>query len=99
MSKLSENEWSQWQDFDRAQIENSVPEAPGVLVSHANMKILKISGGPNLRAELVGMLDDLCCKKSKRFRYLLTQSYNSELEKLIKEFREKHAGKLPECMQ
>ncbi|MEO9321496.1 MAG: hypothetical protein ABI361_12585 [Nitrososphaera sp.] len=95
---MGENDWSQWLDFTREQI-GQVPELPGVFISHASMKILKIGGASNLRIELGRLLDDACCNKSKRFKYLLTESFESESERLVREYAEKHAGKLPECMQ
>jgi len=97
VAPLSASEWSQWLDFDKQHIEE-VPEASGVWVSHANMKILRIEGSENLRVALKEMLEDDCCGKSKRFRYMLTSSYWEQQQSLLKEYSEKHSGRMPECM-
>lgn len=97
MNTLSGAEWSQWLDFDKQHIEQ-VPAAAGVCVSHANMKIFRIEGSENLRATLDQMLADGCCSKSKRFRYMLTTSFKEEEQKLLKDYAEKHSGRMPDCM-
>ena len=91
------SEWSQWLDFNRENVEGA-PESAGVCVMHANMKMLFIGGGLNMRQTLLERLADPCTGKAKRFRYMLTPSYASEKEQLLKEYAEKHAGKLPDCM-
>ncbi len=97
-SILGEKEWSQWLDFDSANID-TVPESAGVVVTHASMKTLYIGGGPNIRTMLADLVSDACAGKSKRFRYLLTAEYGTEKERLIKEFAEKHGGSLPPCLE
>ncbi len=95
---MSEKEWSQWLDFDSANID-TVPESAGVIVTHASMKTLYIGGGPNIRTMLADLVPDACAGKSKRFRYMLTAQYGTEKERLIKEFAEKHEGRLPVCLE
>lgn len=92
------DEWSQWLDFDMANVE-AVPESPGACVMHASMKILYIGGGPNIRQELLIRLSDPCTGKAKRFRYMLTPSYEKTKEQTLKEYTEKHGGQLPLCME
>ncbi|MGH9991441.1 MAG: hypothetical protein ACREAZ_02205 [Nitrososphaera sp.] len=93
-----EKEWSQWLDFDPANID-TVPESAGVFVTHASMKTLYIGGGPNLRTMLADLVSDACTGKSKRFRYMLTTDFGIEKERLIKEYAEKHGGRLPLCLE
>lgn len=90
-------EWSQWLDFDRANVE-AVPESPGVCVMHASMKILYIGAGQNIRKELLGRLSDQCTAKAKRFKYLVTPVFESIREQQVNEYVSKH-GKLPPCME
>lgn len=90
-------EWSQWLDFDRANVE-AVPELPGVCVVHASMKILYIGGSKNVRQELLNRLSDPCTANAKRFRYIATPDFESVKEQQVKEYMNKH-GKLPPCME
>jgi hypothetical protein len=90
-------EWSQWLDFDKAAVE-AVPEAAGVCVMHASMKVLFIGGSQNIKKTLAERLSDECTGKAKRFRYMLTQSPDSVKEQMLKEYAEKHGGKMPLCM-
>jgi hypothetical protein len=89
-------EWSQWLDFDKPNIESD-PESAGVFVMHASMKVLYIGGSPNIRQGLLERLSNECSSKAKRFRYLLTQSPESVRNELLKDFRDKHSGKMPLC--
>jgi len=91
------DDWSQWLDFDMANIE-AVPESPGVCVMHASMKILHIGASQNIRQELLSKLSDPCASKAKRFRYILTPEFESVKEQQVKEYVSKH-GKLPPCME
>jgi len=91
------DEWSQWLEFDRANIETA-PESPGVCVMHASMKVLYIGGSQNVRQELLGRLSDPCTGKAKRFRYMTTPSFESVKGQMLKEYVEKHGGQLPLCM-
>jgi hypothetical protein len=91
------DEWSQWLDFDRANVE-AVPESPGACVLHASMKILYIGAGQNVRQELLGRLSDPCTARAKRFRYVVTSEFESIKEQQVKEYVSKHS-KLPPCME
>lgn len=90
--------WSEWLDFDRQGVEQ-VPEAPGVYMMHASMKVMHIGGSDNMRATLLQLLSDPCASKAKRFHYMSTESYAQTKDQLLKEYADKHAGKLPSCME
>jgi hypothetical protein len=75
------------------------PEAPGVFMMHAAMKILLIDSTSNLRQSITEALKTPCTSDAKRFRYFATDSYEEIKNKLLKEYQEKHEGKLPKCME
>ncbi|HVX03169.1 MAG TPA: hypothetical protein VHA09_08450 [Nitrososphaera sp.] len=93
-----QQEWSEWLDFDKEHVD-SVPEAAGVYLMHASMKVMHIGGCKNIKKSLQGLLADPCASKAKRFHYMLTESYAPEAERLLQDYREKHQGKLPFCME
>jgi hypothetical protein len=67
---------------------------------HATMKILFIgSSAQNIRQSLLDCLSDLCISKITRFAYALTGSADKVKEQLLNEYRSKHNGKLPVCME
>ncbi|MDP9015814.1 MAG: hypothetical protein M3M87_03530 [Thermoproteota archaeon] len=90
--------WSSWLDFDRHNITN-VSESEGVYKIHAGMKILFIGGAQNLRESILGCLSDPCISKAKRFSYAITESSDKVKEQLVNEYRDKHNGQLPSCME
>ena len=98
MSNETGEQWSEWLDFNQ-DVAKSDPEAPGVFVMHAAMKILFIGGAQNLRTALQESLATPCLEKAKRFRYMITDSQEKIKEQLIQDYTKKHNGKLPECMQ
>ncbi len=91
-------EWSEWLDFDRAHVD-SVPEAAGVYLMHAGMKVMYIGESKNIRKSLQKLLTDPCTSKAKRFHYMLTLAHTSVAEELLRDYKEKHQGKLPLCME
>ncbi len=91
-------DWSPWIDFDRENIANLV-ESEGVYKMHASMKILFIGGTSNLRESILGCLSDPCISKAKRFSYAITKSADKAKEELLNEYRNKHNGRLPSCME
>ncbi len=104
-SKVMNNErteasldWSPWLDFDRDNIA-SIAESEGVYKIHAGMKILFIGSSQNLRESMLGCLSDPCISKAKRFSYALIGSADRVKEQLLDEYRNKHKGKLPTCME
>jgi hypothetical protein len=96
-STESGESWSQWLDFDKSNV-SSTPESAGVFSMHASMKILFIGASQNLRNSLLESLSKPCLDKAKRFRYMITDSPDKIKEQLIKEYTQKHGGKLPICM-
>jgi hypothetical protein len=91
-------EWSLWLDFNPTSI-NKVPQSEGVYKLHANMKILFIGSTKNLRQSLIQDLTNPCVNKSSRFSYANTESADKIVENLLVEYRNKHDGKLPLCME
>lgn len=91
-------EWSPWLDFERDTIAN-IAESKGVYKIHAGMKILFIGSSQNLRESMLGCLSDPCISKAKRFSYALIESADKVKEQLLNEYRNKHNGRLPTCME
>lgn len=91
-------DWSQWLDFDGDSIA-SIAESEGVFKIHAGMKILFIGSGENLRESLLECMSDPCMSKAKRFSYAIIESSDKVKEQLLNEYRSKHDGKLPSCME
>ena len=92
--------WSEWLDFDRTNIVSIVPEISGVYKLHASMKILYIgSSNQNLRQSLVDCFSDPCISKARRFSYAITESADKAKEQFLNEYRSKHNGNLPMCME
>jgi hypothetical protein len=91
-------DWSPWLDFDRDNIAN-VAESEGVYKIHAGMKIFFIGSGQNLRESMLKCLSDPCISKAKRFSYAIIEPADKVKEQLLNEYREKHNGKLPICME
>ena len=91
-------DWSPWLDFDRDNITN-VAESEGVYKMHADMKILVIGSSQNLRESMLRCMSDPCISKAKRFSYAITDSADKVKEQLLNEYRNKHNGKLPTCME
>jgi hypothetical protein len=67
---------------------------------HASIMIFYIeSDTQNIRQSLFDCLSDHCIGKATRFSYALTDSADKVREKLLKEYRSKHNGKLPICKE
>ena len=90
--------WSEWYSFDEQNIAN-VPSLPGVFRMHAAMKILLIDNDEDMQKGLLKALKAPCTSEAGRFCYFQTDSHKQLKEKLIHEYKEKHDGKLPKCMQ
>ncbi|MDQ3561699.1 MAG: hypothetical protein M3382_01725 [Thermoproteota archaeon] len=90
-------DWSPWLDFDKDNIAN-IAESEGVYKIHAGMKILFIGSSQNVRESMLGCLSDPCISKAKRFSYAIIESADRVKEQLLDEYRNKHKGKLPSCM-
>jgi hypothetical protein len=90
--------WSPWIDFNRDNIAD-IAESEGVYKIHAGMKILFIGSSQNLRESMLGCLSDPCRSNAKRFSYAIIESADRAKEQLLDEYRNKHKGKLPSCME
>lgn len=90
--------WSDWLDYSKEQI-SKTPEESGVYMMHAAMKILYIGNSDNLRQTILESLNDNCTKDAKRFRYSAIINHEEIKTQLLKEYQEKHDGKLPKCME
>ena len=90
--------WSDWLDYNIEQI-SKIPQEPGIYMMHAAMKILYIGNSTNLKQTILESLDDNCTKDAKRFRYLVISNHEETKMQLLKEYQEKHDGKLPRCME
>ena len=91
-------EWSPWIDFDIDNIAN-IAESEGVYKIHASMKILFIGSSQNLRESMRGCLSDPCISKARRFSYAIIESADKVKEEILNEYRNKHGGRLPICME
>jgi hypothetical protein len=91
-------DWSPWLDFDKDTIAN-IAESEGVYKIHAGMKILFIGSSQNLRESMLGCMSDPCISEAKRFSYALIESADKVKEQLLNEYRNKHNGRLPACME
>src|SRR5918992_6342364 len=91
-------DWSPWLDFDKDNIAN-IAESEGVYKIHEGMKILFIGSSQNVRESMLGCLSDPCISKAKRFSYAIIESADRVKEQLLDEYRNKHKGKLPSCME
>jgi hypothetical protein len=91
--------WSSWLDFNKNTI-NNIPLYEGVYKMHASMKILYIGNSNNIRQSLLELLLNSCVNKSAtRFSYAVIESSDKIKDFLLKEYRNKHNGKLPLCME
>ncbi len=90
--------WSDWLDYNTNEI-SKMPAESGVYMMHAAMKILVIGSSDNLRQTILESLNDSCTREAKRFRYFVTNNHDETKNQLLKEYQEKHDGKLPKCME
>ncbi len=94
---MSENDWSDWLDFHEDEF-SVIPESPGVFMMHAAMKILFIGGSTNLKQSIENTSSGGCASKAKRFRYREEENFEKIKEELISDFKKRHEGNLPGCM-
>jgi len=91
--------WSEWLDLNHSVITTTDNlDKPGVFKVHANMKILYIGSGTNIKQSLLESLSDPCISKAKRFSYLITENAEHVKDQILREYRESHGGSLPTCM-
>ncbi len=93
-----ENAWSDWLDFNKETI-SKIPQSAGVYMMHTSMKILFISGSEDIKSSIQDKEGDPCISRATRVRYMQTPSYEQITDDLIKDYQDRHDGKLPQCMQ
>ena len=93
----NENVWSDWLDFNKETI-SKIPQSAGVYMMHASMKILFIGGSENIKTSIQDKEKDPCISKATRVRYMQTGSYEQTTNDLIKDYKDRHEGKHPQCM-
>ena len=94
---MSDNHWSEWLDFSPETV-SKIPELPGVFMMHTAMKILFIGSSENMKKSVEDRSSDKCVSKSTRFRYRKEDNFKNFENVLIKEFKKRHEGQLPACM-
>ena len=90
--------WSEWLNFNKENISKTYTK-PGVLRMHAAMKILYIGNTENLQNRLYEALEESCICDASRYCYIETSEHEQLKNDLIQEYKEKHDGKLPKCME
>jgi hypothetical protein len=90
--------WSEWFTFDKENVAK-VPQKAGVFRMHASMKILYIGSSNDIQKGLSEALEAPCTSQALRFCYFETQSHQKIRAQLLDEYKEKHDGKLPLCME
>ena len=95
---MTNDTWSDWLDFSEDEI-SKAPCRAGVFMMHAAMKILYIGGSPNMRESLRQHFSHTCISDATRYRFRETDSFEEEKMSLIKEYQQRHEGKLPRCME
>lgn len=94
----NQNAWSDWLDFNEDTI-SKIPQSAGVYMMHASMKILFIGGAENIKTSIQDKDKDPCISRATRVRYMQTSSYEQMTDDLIKDYQDRHGGKLPQCME
>ena len=97
MTKISENDWSEWLDHNQEMF-SKIPETSGVYMMHESMKILHIGGSENMKKSVMEILSDGCVSKATRFRFRREENYEKIKNELIKNFKKRHEGHCPSCM-
>jgi hypothetical protein len=93
----NENAWSDWLDYNEETI-SKIPQSAGVYMMHASMKILFIGGSENIKISIQDKNGESCISRATRVRYMQTLSYEQITDDLIKDYQDRHDGKLPQCM-
>ena len=96
MNKMQQIEWSDWLDFNQDTV-SKVPEVSGVFMMHAAMKILYIGGSENMK-KTIENISEKCVSNATRFRYRKEKDFGRIKNELIGDYKKRHEGKAPECM-
>lgn len=94
---MSENDWSEWLDHNQEML-SKIPETSGVYMMHAAMKILHIGGSENMKKSVTDTLSNGCVSKATRFRFRKEEDFEKIKNELIKDFKKRHEGQGPTCM-
>jgi hypothetical protein len=97
MVKMSNVEWSDWLDFNQETFEK-IPKSSGVFMMHASMKILFIGGSKNMKKSIEEAASKKDISQATRVRYRKEESFETVKHKLIIDFKKRHEGQLPSCM-
>ena len=94
---MSKKDWSDWVDYNQDTL-SKTPETSGVYMMHGNMEILFIGGSKNIKKSIEETTSKKCSSRASRFRYKIEDDYEKISKKLISDFKKRHEGKYPECM-
>jgi len=94
----SELNWSEWFEFNQENI-SKVPSLGGVFRMHQNMKMMYIGNSDNIQKRLSQLLVEVCICDSKRFCFIESSNHEQIKEQVLNDYKNRHEGKLPKCMQ
>lgn len=94
----NELQWSEWIDFGEQTL-SIIPSVPGVFMMHSSMKILFIEGTANIKKSIEEKKTHPCITNTTRLRYMKTPHYEKIEKGLITDYKNRHEGKIPLCMQ
>jgi len=94
---MSKRDWSDWVDYNQDTL-SKTPETSGVYMMHENMKILFIGGSKNIKKSIEETTSEKCISSTSRFRYKKEENYEKISKELISDFKKRHEGKYPVCM-
>lgn len=94
----NEHQWSEWLDFSEQTL-LAIPHVSGVYMMHSTMKILFIEGTDNIKKAIEEKQTHPCITNTTRLRYIQTPNYEKIARDLITDYKNRHEGKIPLCMQ
>ena len=94
----NEHQWSEWIDFGEQTL-SIIPSGPGVFMMHSSMKILFIEGTGDIKKSIEEKKTHPCITNTTRLRYMKTPHYEKIEKGLITDYKNRHEGKIPLCMQ
>ncbi|QUC65645.1 hypothetical protein NsoK4_02850 [Nitrosopumilus sp. K4] len=94
----NQNSWSDWLDSNDENISN-IPRSSGVFMMHSSMKILCIEGTKNINNSIREKITQPCILENTRLRYMITDNFEKISSELIQDYKNRHEGNLPLCMQ
>ena len=97
MIKMPDVLWSDWLDFNQETFEK-IPKLPGVFMMHAAMKILFIGGSENMKKSIEEASLEKGISKATRVRYRKEKFFENVKHELISDFKKRHEGQMPSCM-